>query len=114
MSITVGVDMGHCNDAVTVIIWENGVNHARQLYLTANSDYIINTEITLTNQQMEALSGKAVTKALLDTIGPFGIGDRAVREPEDGEYFVYFKRPPEKFDSPCGNTETAKRTARQM
>lgn len=110
MSITVGVDMGHCNDAVTVIIWENGANHARQLYLTANSDYIINTEITLTNQQMEALSGKAVTKALLDTIGPFGIGDRAVREPEDGEYFVYFKRPPEKFDSPCGNTETAKRT----
>lgn len=106
----IGMDIGHCDDTATIITWSQGKNESKRLQMDQNNNMVISSQITLTFDQMRKIQGKEMTKKLLDSLGDIGIGDRARRNPKDGEYFVYFKCPPEKFDVPYGTTDTAKAT----
>lgn len=112
---TICIDLGHCettaaypeqlaaNDADTVR------NHAVRRLNTKDKDQVISTQIILTAEQMEKLSGHLRPDyQLIRSLGDIQIGNGLPAEVPNGEKFSYFKTPPEGFDTPCRDSPLVK------
>ncbi len=106
----IGIDVGHCETAASTVERKGDNNESVRLVMDGNNNVVIPSAITLSYDQMKKMQGKEITHSLLKTLGEIKIGNSAPRIPKDGEYFVYFKCSPGKFDSPCGGSKVAKET----
>lgn len=108
MSIHLNYDIGHCETTATTIRVEDGADAVKRLDLDGSHNKVIPSAIFLTFDQIRKLSGSAIDVQVLESLGEIRIGLDAPTQPKDGEYFIYFKRSPEEFDKPCGNSPEAK------
>lgn len=108
MSIHLNYDIGHCETTATTIRVEDGADAVKRLDLDGSHNKVIPSAIFLTFDQIRKLSGSAIDVRVLESLGEIRIGLDAPTQPKDGEYFIYFKRSPEEFDKPCGNSPEAK------
>lgn len=108
--IVIGMDIGHCETTSVIITQVEGKNEAKSLQMDGNHNMVITSQITLSSEQMYKIQGQELTKELLDSLGDIRIGAHVQYNPKDGEYFIYFKCPPEKFDDLYGTTHAAKDT----
>lgn len=112
---TICIDLGHCettaafpeqiaaNDADAVD------NHVVRRLNTKDKDQVISTQIILTAEQMEKLSGHPRPDyQLICSLGAIRIGNGLPVEVPNGEKFSYFKLPPIGFDTPCGESPLVK------
>lgn len=110
MSRIICIDVGHCETAASTVKQENGSNKSARMQMDGNNNLVVSSAVTLSFDQMKQIRGKAMTKELLDSLGTIEIGNSVSSNPNNGEYFIYFKCWPEKFDAPCGASETARQT----
>ncbi len=106
----IGIDLGHCETAAAIPAQLPAEKKYTVKRLTSkNKDTVINTQIILTNEQMNLLKGKLrPTYDELNRLGDIQIGSNLPEYVQNGEKFSYFKMPPKDFDEPYGNSETSK------
>lgn len=106
---SIGIDLGHCETAAACPQKSrNGEYNVIRLDTAEGNRQVINTQIILTNAQMEKLADVEIPSyELLQAIGPFKIGNCPAYVP-DGERFIYFKVAPKFFNNPCGYSAKAK------
>ncbi len=108
MPIHLNYDFGHCETTGTTVRVREGKNIVERLRLSGNHEDVIHSALSLTYDQIRKLNVDQIDVALMRSLGEIRIGDDAVTQPKDGEYFVYFKVSPENFDAPCGKSDAAK------
>ena len=108
MAVYVNLDHGHCETTGTTVRVREGKNIVERLRLSGNHEDVIHSALSLTYDQIRKLSVDQIDAALMQSLGAIRIGDDAITQPKDGEYFAYFKVSPEHFDDLCGKSEEAK------
>lgn len=108
MSVYLNYDIGHCETTATTMTVKDGKNIVERLRLSGNHEDVIPSALSLTYDQIRKLGTAQITESLLQSLGEIRIGNDAITQPKDGEYFVYFKNSPENFNKPCGKSEAAK------
>lgn len=110
--ITIGIDLGHCETAAALPIQPvpNDTHYKVHRMDFQDKDHILPTQLILTDEQMEKLSGNLrPTYEEISQLGEIQIGKDLSSYVPNGEKFCYFKVPPRDFDKPYGNTAKAKR-----
>lgn len=108
MSTCLNYDIGHCETTATTINVNDGKNAVVRLKLDGNHNDVISTAVSLTFDQIQKLGASRIDVRVLESLGDIRIGEDAITQPKDGEYFVYFKTSPESFDKPCGRSREAR------
>ena len=109
---TIGIDLGHCETAAALPIQPvpNDTHYKVRRMDFQDKDHILPTQLILTDEQMEKLSGNLrPTYEEISQLGEIQIGKDLSFYVPNGEKFCYFKVPPRDFDKPYGNTAKAKR-----
>lgn len=117
MKKTIGIDLGHCETAAGYLEPVKGNSkkeyEVAKLKLDSSKDPICHTQIILSYKQMEWLSGK--TKPMFGDLqkleeehGEIQVGSDLSAFLEEGELFLYFKRPPKDFNTVIAGSKAAK------
>lgn len=104
---TFGIDLGHCKTTISYPFRAhiNEDKYTNSRLNLSDKETIINTEIWLSNLQMQLLKGhQSPDYKLLSSLGKLC----ATGSGQDGEAFGYFKVAPKNFGKLCGNSAAAK------